>query len=79
MCTLPGRRRRRAADAPRLRLLPGAFRLIQGGVDHIQHYAVVPFFIAIPASNSADEQRVLAWLHQQQAQVEKVGYVASDD
>lgn len=59
--------------------LPGAFRLIQGGVDHIQHYAVVRFFIAIPASNSADEQRVLAWLHQQQAQVEKVGYVASND
>lgn len=59
--------------------LPGAFRLIQGGVDHIQHYAVVRFFIAIPASNSADEQRVLAWLQQQQAQVEKVGYVASDD
>ncbi len=57
--------------------LPGAFRLIQGGVDHIQHYAVVRFFIAIPASNGADEQRVLAWLHQQQAQVEKVGYVAS--
>ncbi|MCG7365574.1 ATP-binding cassette domain-containing protein [Pantoea sp. ACRSH] len=59
--------------------LPGAFRLIQGGVDHIQHYAVVRFFIAIPASNHADEQRVLAWLHQQQAQVEKVGYVASND
>lgn len=55
----------------------GKFRLIQGGVDHIQHYAVVRFFIAIPAGNSTDEQQILVWLQQQQAQVELVGYVAS--
>ncbi|WP_058972476.1 methionine ABC transporter ATP-binding protein [Type-D symbiont of Plautia stali] len=59
--------------------LPGKFRLLQGGIDHIQHYAVVRFFIALPASNTADEQQILSWLHTQQAQVELVGYVASDD
>ncbi|WP_343551277.1 ATP-binding cassette domain-containing protein [Pantoea sp.] len=59
--------------------LPGKFRLLQGGVEHIQHYAVVRFFIALPASNIADEQQILSWLHTQQAQVERVGYVASHD
>ncbi|MCM2444987.1 ATP-binding cassette domain-containing protein [Rahnella sp. CG8] len=59
--------------------LPGKFRLIQGGVDHIQHYAVVRFFIAVFAANETDEQQVLKWLHLQQAQVELVGYVASND
>ncbi|MBB3304101.1 MULTISPECIES: ATP-binding cassette domain-containing protein [unclassified Enterobacter] len=59
--------------------LPGKFRLLQGGIDHIQHYAVVRFFIALPAANAADEQQILSWLHAQQAQVELVGYVASHD
>lgn len=59
--------------------LPGKFRLLQGGVDHIQHYAVVRFFIALPVANVADEQQILSWLRRQQAQVELVGYVASDD
>jgi len=59
--------------------LPGKFRLLQGGIDHIQHYAVVRFFIALPAANAADEQYILSWLHAQQAQVELVGYVASHD
>ncbi|MCA1176279.1 MULTISPECIES: methionine ABC transporter ATP-binding protein [unclassified Pantoea] len=59
--------------------LPGKFRLLQGGVDHIQHYAVVRFFIALSVANVADEQQILSWLRGQQAQVELVGYVASDD
>lgn len=59
--------------------LPGKFRLLQGGVDHIQHYAVVRFFIALPVANVADELQILSWLRGQQAQVELVGYVASDD
>jgi len=59
--------------------LPGKFRLLQGGVDHIQHYAVVRFFIALPVANVADEQQILSWLRGQQAQVELVGYVVSDD
>ncbi|MBK4786124.1 MAG: ATP-binding cassette domain-containing protein [Pantoea sp. Pent] len=59
--------------------LPGKFRLLQGGIDHIQHYAVVRFFIALPAANAADEYQVLSWLRAQPAQVELVGYVASDD
>lgn len=59
--------------------LPDKFRLLQGGIDHIQHYAVVRFFIALPVANVADEQQILSWLRGQQAQVELVGYVASDD
>ncbi|MXP58634.1 methionine ABC transporter ATP-binding protein [Pantoea sp. Taur] len=59
--------------------LPGKFHLLQGGIDHIQHYAVVRFFIALPVANVADEQQILSWLRGQQAQVELVGYVASDD
>ncbi|ORM68785.1 methionine ABC transporter ATP-binding protein [Pantoea rwandensis] len=59
--------------------LPGKFRLLQGGIDHIQHYAIVRFFIALPAANAADEQQILSWLRTQQAQVELVGYVSSDD
>ncbi len=59
--------------------LPGKFRLLQGGIEHIQHYAVARFFIAFPVANSADAQQILSWLHAQQAQVELMGYVASDD
>ncbi len=55
--------------------LAGQFRLIQGGVDHIQHYAVVRFFFAVPADNAAAEEVILNWLRQQQAEVELVGYV----
>ncbi|ORM72956.1 methionine ABC transporter ATP-binding protein [Pantoea wallisii] len=57
---------------------PDTFRLLQGGIDHIGHYAVVHFFIAIPADHIADEQRAIRWLQAQQAQVELMGYVASD-
>lgn len=59
--------------------LPGKFHLLQGGIDHIQHYAVVRFFIALPVANVTDEHQILSWLRAQQAQVELVGYVASDD
>jgi len=55
--------------------LAGRFRLIQGGVDHIQHYAVVRFFIAVPVDNTDAEQTILHWLQQHQAQVELIGYV----
>ncbi len=58
--------------------LPGQFRLIQGGVDHIQHYAVVRFFFSVPVDNPASEQAVLHWLHQHQATVELTGYVSSN-
>ncbi len=59
--------------------MPSKFRLLHGGIDHIQHYAVARFFIALPAANQADAQQLLSWLHAQQATVELAGYVASDD
>ncbi len=58
--------------------LPGQFRLIQGGVDHIQHYAIVRFFFSVPVDNAASEQAVLYWLEQHQATVELTGYVSSN-
>ena len=58
--------------------LPGQFRLIQGGVDHIQHYAIVRFFFSVPVDNAASEQTVLHWLEQHQATVELTGYVSSN-
>ncbi|MEE8728901.1 MAG: methionine ABC transporter ATP-binding protein [Rahnella inusitata] len=58
--------------------LPGQFRLIQGGVDHIQHYAIVRFFFSVPVDNAASEQAVLHWLELHQATVELTGYVSSN-
>lgn len=57
--------------------LAGQFRLIQGGVDHIQHYAVVRFFFAVSADNADTERVILHWLQQQRAEVELVGYVTN--
>ncbi|CAM3696097.1 methionine ABC transporter ATP-binding protein [Rahnella bruchi] len=59
--------------------LPGKFRLIQGGVDHIQHYAVVRFFFSVPVNDRVSEQVVLDWLQQHQANVELTGYVSGND
>ncbi|MCL2898398.1 methionine ABC transporter ATP-binding protein [Brenneria tiliae] len=59
--------------------LPGKFRLIQGGIDHIQHYAVVRFFFSLPVDDPASQRQVLAWLQRQQAQVELSGYVSGND
>ncbi|MFU2317929.1 methionine ABC transporter ATP-binding protein [Rahnella sp. PCH160] len=58
--------------------LPGKFRLIQGGVDHIQHYAIVRFFFSVPVADAASEQAVLHWLQQRQATVELTGYVSGN-
>lgn len=58
--------------------MPGQFRLIQGGVDHIQHYAIVRFFFSVPVDNAASEQAVLHWLELHQATVELTGYVSSN-
>ncbi|MFO6298861.1 methionine ABC transporter ATP-binding protein [Rahnella selenatireducens] len=58
--------------------LPGKFRLIQGGVDHIQHYAIVRFFYSVPVVDAAAEQAVLHWLQQRQATVELTGYVSGN-
>jgi len=56
--------------------LPGQFRLIQGGVDHIQHYAIVRFFFSVPVADADAGQAVLHWLQQRQATVELTGYVS---
>ena len=52
---------------------PGGYRLIHGGVDHIQEQAVGRFFLAVPA-----EKALALTSHAERlgAQVEVLGHVA---
>lgn len=52
---------------------PGGYRLIHGGVDHIQEQAVGRFFLAVPAEQSV---RVGSFAERLGAQVEVLGHVA---
>ncbi|HVK90664.1 MAG TPA: ATP-binding cassette domain-containing protein [Mycoplana sp.] len=54
--------------------LPGGFRLIHGGVDHIQEQSVARFFLGIPPT--ADGlSRAIAYLQRHGAKVEVLGHV----
>ncbi|WP_313531948.1 methionine ABC transporter ATP-binding protein [Shinella sp.] len=52
---------------------PGGYRLIHGGVDHIQEQAVGRFFLAVPAENTAG---LVSYAERLGAQVEVLGHVA---
>ncbi|WP_439625278.1 methionine ABC transporter ATP-binding protein [Shinella sp.] len=52
---------------------PGGYRLVHGGVDHIQEQAVGRFFIAVPADAAA---RLVSFAERLGAQVEVLGHVA---
>jgi D-methionine transport system ATP-binding protein len=52
---------------------PGGYRLIHGGVDHIQDQAVGRFFLAVPADDAA---RLVLFAERLGAQVEVLGHVA---
>lgn len=52
---------------------PGGYRLIHGGVDHIQEQAVGRFFLAVPAENAAS---LASYAERLGAQVEVLGHVA---
>ena len=66
-----------AATGPLLQQLsaafPGGYRLIHGGVDHIQEQAVGRFFLAVPADDAA---RLVSFAERLGAQVEVLGHVA---
>ena len=52
---------------------PGGYRLIHGGVDHIQEQAVGRFFLAVPAEKAA---ALASHAERLGAQVEVLGHVA---
>ena len=53
--------------------LPGGFRLIHGGIDHIQEHSVARFFIGVPSAEGPD--RAVAYLERHGAKVEVLGHV----
>ncbi len=52
---------------------PGGYRLVHGGVDHIQEQAVGRFFLAVPAEKAAS---LASYAERLGAQVEVLGHVA---
>ncbi|QKD00731.1 methionine ABC transporter ATP-binding protein [Mesorhizobium loti] len=69
-----------AARAPLLSDLaatvPGPFRLVHGGIDHIQQQPVGTLFLSIPGSDARHLAEVMTFLKSRQARVEVLGHVA---
>ena len=59
--------------------LPHSFRLVHGGIDHIQNQPVARFFIAVPARDSTLAEAVEQFLKARSARVEVLGYVTDHD
>ncbi|RWF41414.1 MAG: methionine ABC transporter ATP-binding protein [Mesorhizobium sp.] len=58
------------------RTVPGAFRLVHGGIDHIQREPVGTLFLSIPGGDVGHLAEVIAFLEARQARVEVLGHVA---
>ncbi|MBZ9893487.1 MULTISPECIES: methionine ABC transporter ATP-binding protein [unclassified Mesorhizobium] len=56
--------------------VPGPFRLIHGGIDHIQQQPVGTLFLSVPGKDASHLARVIAFLKSRQARVEVLGHVA---
>ncbi len=54
--------------------LPHSFRLVHGGIDHIQNQPVARFFIAVPARDPGLKDKVEQFLTARSARVEVLGY-----
>lgn len=54
--------------------LPHSFRLVHGGIDHIQNQPVARFFIAVPARDPGLKGKVEQFLTARSARVEVLGY-----
>ncbi|WP_112802392.1 methionine ABC transporter ATP-binding protein [Rhizobium sp. SYY.PMSO] len=54
--------------------LPRSFRLVHGGIDHIQNQPVARFFIAVPTRDATLPARVGDFLKARSARVEVLGY-----
>jgi D-methionine transport system ATP-binding protein len=57
-----------------LAALPHSFRLVHGGIDHIQNQPVARFFIAVPTREAALKDKVQQFLTARSARVEVLGY-----
>ena len=56
--------------------VPGPFRLVHGGIDHVQQQPVGTLFVAIPGSDAAHLAAVIAFLKDRGARTEVLGHVA---
>ncbi|MGT2466817.1 methionine ABC transporter ATP-binding protein [Mesorhizobium atlanticum] len=56
--------------------MPGPFRLVHGGIDHVQQQPVGTLFVAFPGANAAHLAAVIAFLKDRGARVEVLGHVA---
>jgi D-methionine transport system ATP-binding protein len=70
-----------AASSPLLSDLaiavPGGFRLVHGGIDHIQQQPVGTLFLSVPGSDANHIVDVITFLKARQARVEVLGHVAN--
>ncbi|PBB25429.1 MULTISPECIES: methionine ABC transporter ATP-binding protein [unclassified Mesorhizobium] len=57
--------------------VPGAFRLVHGGIDHIQQQPVGTLFLSVAGSDASHLAAVITFLKARQARVEVLGHVAS--
>jgi len=69
-----------AARAPLLSdlaaALPGPFRLVHGGIDHVRQQPVGTLFLAVAGNDANHLSQVIAFLKARQARVEVLGHVA---
>ncbi|WP_217577738.1 methionine ABC transporter ATP-binding protein [Mesorhizobium sp. GbtcB19] len=57
--------------------VPGPFRLVHGGIDHVQQQPVGTLFVAIPGADAGHLAKVTTFLKNREARVEVLGHVAS--
>jgi D-methionine transport system ATP-binding protein len=56
--------------------VPGSFRLVHGGIDHIQQQPVGTLFLSVPGSDASHLAEIITFLKSRQARVEVLGHVA---
>ncbi|RVD73381.1 MAG: methionine ABC transporter ATP-binding protein [Mesorhizobium sp.] len=56
--------------------VPGPFRLVHGGIDHVQQQPVGTLFLAVPGNDADRLPKLIAFLEARQARVEMLGHVA---
>ena len=57
-------------------IVPGPFRLVHGGIDHIQQQPVGTLFLSVPGHDARHLAEVITFLKSRQARVEVLGHVA---
>ena len=57
-------------------IVPGQFRLVHGGIDHIQQQPVGTLFLSVPGHDARHLAEVITFLKSRQARVEVLGHVA---